>query len=295
VIEFAELSKETVKKVNVHRFYRLANIIHPLTELPTEETTAKIHFRLFWQAKTTLSQYLAEESMLPPSSKRAAAVLMAQISDCGLPDDISAFKGDAKVPRYEMYTVVQRAKEFEIVLANDLPGMDTYHVYQKGIYSTPALIDFAERALLDGLTEAAKNLISADVLRDFNQAGRCLAFELPTASGFHTMRSVEALLREYWTLVKRPPEGMRPPEMATCINELRAAGEDKKVMDILDHVRDLNRNPLMHPEAFLELNEALRLFDIAKSAISAMAERVEDIVSSKLAPTPAVVPTVEEE
>ncbi len=62
--------------------------------------------------------------------------------------------------------------------------------------------------------------------------------------------------------------------MAQCINELRASGEDEKLMDILDHVRDLHRNALMHPEVFLEMPEALRLFDISKSAISAVAERV---------------------
>jgi len=101
-----------------------------------------------------------------------------------------------------------------------------------------------------------------------------LAFELATAAGFHTMRAVEAVLRDYWTLVKKPALGTKPPEMAQCINELRASGEDVKLMDILDHVRDLHRNTLMHPQAFLQMTEALRLFDISKSVISAMAEHM---------------------
>jgi hypothetical protein len=33
----------------------------------------------------------------------------------------------------------------------------------------------------------------------------------------------------------------------------------------------------MHPEDFLDLNDALRLFDLAKSALSAMAQRISDL------------------
>jgi hypothetical protein len=152
--------------------------------------------------------------------------------------------------------------------------MDTYHVSTKGIYSTSALIDTAENALLDSLSAIAKTAVPNDVIRDLNQAGKCLAFELATASGFHTMRAVEGLLRKYWRIIKNPAAGTRDPEMAQCINELRAAGEDEKILSILDHIRHSHRNPLMHPEDFLELSEALRLFDIAKSALSAMSERV---------------------
>ena len=45
-------------------------------------------------------------------------------------------------------------------------------------------------------------------------------------------------------------------------------------MEVLDHIRDLHRNTVMHPEAFLTMTEAQRLFDIAKSAISAMGDRI---------------------
>lgn len=58
-------------------------------------------------------------------------------------------------------------------------------------------------------------------------------------------------------------------------------------MDILDHIRDLHRNTLMHPQAFLQMTEALRLFDIAKSAISAMAERMH-ILTIAVAPLASV-------
>ena len=65
--------------------------------------------------------------------------------------------------------------------------------------------------------------------------------------------------------------------MAKCIEQLRKKKEDPKLMDILDHIRDLHRNTTMHPEAFLDMKDALRLFDIAKSAISAMGDRINTL------------------
>jgi hypothetical protein len=40
---------------------------------------------------------------------------------------------------------------------------------------------------------------------------------------------------------------------------------------MLDRVRELNRNPMMHPEDNLGEDEALLLFDLCKAAIIAMA------------------------
>ena len=41
-----------------------------------------------------------------------------------------------------------------------------------------------------------------------------------------------------------------------------------------DQLRDLHRNPINHPEVFLEPSEALELFNISTSALSAMARDI---------------------
>jgi len=110
------------------------------------------------------------------------------------------------------------------------------------------------------------------------------------------MRSMEAVVGRYWEVVSHSAVGVRPPEMAQCIKELRAAGEDEKLMAILDHIRDLNRNTVMNRAAFLQLHEALLLFDISKSAISGIAERLEEMDSAaSIAPRllPSKPPRVE--
>lgn len=269
-----------MRKLNTYQFYRLAKAVEPVLNLREEDTTLADIFSVLYAASSALRPLVADRSILSPSSKRAAANLLRSINAVGIPEswkDLSSLDFKMQIDSFRVSSISGRARDFETVLANDLPGLDVYHVSAIGIYSTPALIEHAESALLEGLSEECQESISDTAKRDFNQAGRCLAFDLSTAAGFHVMRAVEAVLRDYWHQVLQPSPGTRAPDMAQCINELRKAGEDAKVLDVLDHIRDLHRNTLMHPDAFLEAAESLRLFDIAKSGISAMAERMNGL------------------
>ncbi|MBI2187166.1 MAG: hypothetical protein HYU37_08605 [Acidobacteria bacterium] len=120
---------------------------------------------------------------------------------------------------------------------------------------------------------------------------RCLAFEVPTAAAFHVMRATEGVLRKYHALTKGLPAGTKSPEWAQCINEIKAAGGNPKVTGILGHIRDLHRNPTMHPQECLSIQEALSLFDVAKSAIVAMAAEIillEKAAATVQAPIPGL-------
>jgi len=269
-----------MKKINTHQFFRLATSIHPVAGLAdaAEDTFLKDWFFVLWTAeRALLSSFFSAGSIYPETSRRAASSLIDSMRDVGVEADLAKVDFNTPIPAYKINDIIQKAKDLETVLANDLPGLDTYHVSKKSIYSTSALVDSAEDALLDSLPEVDRLSVPESVVHDLNQAGKCLAFELPTASGFHTMRAVEGLLRLYWTTVTKPGAAVRPPEMAQCVNELRKAGESNKIQAIVDHIRENHRNPLMHPEDFLDLNDALRLFDLAKSALSAMAQRISDL------------------
>ncbi len=260
-----------MKRLNVYQLYRLGMSLHPLSRVEEGATLQSWSWPLY-SAKTWL-QFLLNDQLVHLIVSRGPAWNLVQAINAVLPEDVSTFTAidpARKLTFLEAYNIKTGLESFETVFAAELPTIDTYEVSQKGIYSTADLIERAEHAL----DEACREVIPANAVTDFNQAGRSLAFELPTGAGFHSMRATEAVLREYWTLVIKPAPGAKPPEMAQCINELRAAGEDAKLMDILDHVRDLHRNALMHPEVFLTTPEALRLFDISKSAISAMSDRI---------------------
>jgi hypothetical protein len=159
--------------------------------------------------------------------------------------------------------------KFENDLQLDLTRAPIFFVKRKGIYETPPLINSAEYALVDDV----RREVSPEAKRDLNQAGRCLAFELATASGYHALRAVEKVSRDYLSAVTGKP--LEKANLKGVIDGLRGSGKaDVKTMAVLDQIRDLHRNPIDHPELFLELPEAMELFDICKSAISVMARQM---------------------
>jgi hypothetical protein len=64
---------------------------------------------------------------------------------------------------------------------------------------------------------------------------------------------------------------------------LKTGKANQKVVQVLDQIRDLHRNPLMHPQDFLTMKEAISLFDIAKSAIGSVAEEIAKLEAAKVA------------
>ena len=124
-------------------------------------------------------------------SAPAAAVLRGEIEAVLAvhQKDPEATLDDAQVTRFNAAWTT-----FENALALDLGRAPLFFVAQKGIFATPLLINEADKALADEVSQ----VVSAPAKRDLNHAGRCLAFGMNTASGYHALRAVEKVLREYY-------------------------------------------------------------------------------------------------
>ena len=74
------------------------------------------------------------------------------------------------------------------------------------------------------------------------------------------------------------------------IKALRNCGADQKVVVILEQIKDLHRNPVIHPEEKLTNEEALSLIGIMDSAVTAiitdMKKRKEKTSPSFALPVP---------
>ena len=180
---------------------------------------------------------------------------------------------------------------FEQALGLDLGRAPIYFVTPKGIFSTDALINYAQHAL----TEDVRPLVSDPARADFNQAGRCVAFGLNTAAGFHALRAVEKVLRDYYVeatgirFINNKP--LEESSMAAVINGIRHSKKgDDKVLATADQLRDLHRNPIDHPEIFLTPAEAIELFNICASAVSAMARDIDRLKKAKTPTPPTTTP-----
>jgi len=154
--------------------------------------------------------------------------------------------------------------EFEHAFAHQRYYLRVFGVEQLRAYMMPILVDGADEAFHPDALKA----LPEDIRRDIKEAGRALAFELPTAAGIHTIRAFEKVLRRFYKIATGEEAGHT--DIKTLLDKMKKqAKADEKTLAVLDQIRHLHRNPLAH-EVFLDTNEAVELFDIAKSAITAM-------------------------
>ena len=267
----------SLQKHNPYFFYQLSKALQHLSALPPKGGPVIELFEPLYNARTAVGQMLDQPGALPPSSRRLATTILKTIDDFAAERRGEQFAIlNKNVDSAQIARVKKTVSDFETVLANESADLEVFIVAAKGIYSTTSLIENAEESIRCTLSHDSQFRVPDQVYKDFNQAGRCLAFEVPTASGFHSARAVEAIVKVYWAAVTQKSV-LLAPMMNNCIDEMKKRNENPRVLELLNHVRELHRNTIMHPETFLTMNEALRLFDIAKSAISAVAERIEEL------------------
>ena len=263
-----------MKRLNVHQFYRLGSAIHPLSDATIKEGTkvGKVVMPLL-NARLVLKRHL---QFLPPLSRDAAEKLLRAIYSV-LPEKYEDFPTVEEQPLNwaQVYSITNGLREFETILAAELPTLTTYIIDQKAAYSTPDIVENAEIIF----TKEIRKSLGEAAIEDIRQAGRALAFDLFTAAGFHIVRATESVIRRYYAVVV----GSKPKkrDWGAYIVGLRGKGADDKIVAAIDQMRSLHRNPLLHPEDVLSEEDALGLFGIAQSAIIA----ILGDMTKRLAPT----------
>jgi hypothetical protein len=192
-------------------------------------------------------------------------------------DDVLNFKLSELLFDYRFSDVLIR---LESILAQELDAMPIWFVTKRRAYCVSDLIDNAE-VVFD---HDAILLLSPRTVLDIRQAGRSIAFEIPTAAGFHAVRATEAVARGYYEIVV----GIKPDEgtpLGPLINKLRIKRDalvtstaiDKEdllhiVIEMLARINNVYRKPITHPDMVLDLPGSMNVFDSAKTAIELMLE-----------------------
>jgi hypothetical protein len=250
-----------MRRINAYEIYTLAE---SLKEIEGFEATDKVFDRLLPLAMARIHlQDLLIGNPVPITITRQAALDLQNTINTWL-------SGEVLADQKSILGVIQVANlksslaTFNTVLNAELANLDTYWVEPKGIYSTNDLIESAENTF----SEKVRAKLTSETRLDINEAGRCLAFDLPTAAAFHIWRVAERELRAYYQTWLGKPAGKK--DWSKLLQELKDTPADPKVNGVLDHLWSLHRNPTMHPEDSLNLDDAVGLFGIANSAISAM-------------------------
>ncbi len=109
-------------------------------------------------------------------------------------------------------------------------------------------------------------------IKDVQESTKCIAFELPSAAAFHLHRANEATLAAYFDVVSGGAKPPRQKTMGAYLKRMRDLGVGHaKVLAALDQLRDLHRNPVMHPQDFLkDTDEAISLMGAIRAAMTEM-------------------------
>lgn len=179
---------------------------------------------------------------------------------------------DRKISFGELAAVNSHANQMISVMISELGVVPTYILTPKGSYDVNLLAENGERLFPEKLLQKVP-----DARPDTIEAGKALAFELPTACGFHAFRVLETVLKKYWDVVS---DGSGRPSLETIGTFARELQKnsygDCKVWETLQQIGKLHRNPLIHPEVMLTVEEAIGILGISCSVISMMLSTIPD-------------------
>ncbi len=163
--------------------------LHTLMLLPDEDTRLLDIAIKTQPARKALYEFVFQtvfRSDLAPVERPAAELLNGLDKYEG--DIVDMIADEKVVGGWEIRSLKDQYRVFENVLYASLRTSQIYYVSPKGGYSTLYL------------TEAGELLFSADLgkkvpgaVSDLREAAKCIAFELPTAAGFHLHRANEAV------------------------------------------------------------------------------------------------------
>lgn len=132
----------------------------------------------------------------------------------------------------------------------------------------------ASKLIADGSVAFPKNLRNKvpAAIPDAKEAMKCIVFELPTAAGFHLHRANESVLHKYYEAVAPGKEAPKTRNIGDYLKKLdEFSAGDKIVRAALRDLKDLHRNPLIHPETSLDdVDEAYALYCGVFAAMQAM-------------------------
>ena len=187
-----------MERVNVFAYFHTGAVLQEhFGKLEPDDNRAWFHLMMAkFQLGLILHDPVARE--LPLTQKRGKE--LASILDKKSDEIFDANTGDTKALKdNEVKSLKENYKRFEQLLAEELARAAVYAVHRKGIFDTSLLIDRADEVI----PETLRRRLEKDCVHDLKQAGRCVAFELPTATGFHLMRATESSMWAYWKHLKR--------------------------------------------------------------------------------------------
>lgn len=250
-----------MQRVSLEWFAQLGLDIRPLIKFDEKE---KFDFEVemeMWPALFKLQSLLNGEFHL---QLRASQPLIQSLIHSI--EKISNNDNKEEAFRYGKYAIKYAASQLLPVLYGELAIQNCYLIAPKRAYDIEFLIQDATKIFSNEVALELSPMEKYDVL----QAGRCLAFEIPTAALFHIFRAADSVLRRWFLEVSGENDGSKPRTWRVYIDILRKHNADDKILNTIEQIKNLYRNPVIHPETRVELQDALSFLGIAENLISSI-------------------------
>jgi len=262
-----------MQKFNVSNYYRLGMmvVVHHRT-FRAQENLMEVRVRALHDLKACFQLFLdgsvdTDWKATKECARKVLAVLEPRVGNS--PGELLCMPFEAG---YES-RVYNAIATFEATFTSEAADCNIFAVSKKGTHST---LDLMERAT-DNFSPDIQARLTPEMKFDLCEAGRCLALDCHTASGYHILRAVERLIIKYVEKVTGKSYGLKNRNWGAYISVLKAHNADASVIGYLGHIKDFYRNPIIHPEDTLDHNEAFSLFHASLSAITQLDAAIEAI------------------
>jgi hypothetical protein len=240
-------------------YFVVARFIMPARKLKTDMsddikmdfiTSARQGFDLF------LRNNLGE--ILPRSTEKANAVQFVEMW-------VHHYATGRRTTVGSIEALADAIDGFAVSFQDELDRIPMFTVTPKGNLDIRKLA----KKIGDGFPKSTTELLDGFVMNDINHSGKCLAFDLPTSSGFHILRAVETCAKAYVHAATGTLPPIKNRNWGEYIQQLKNAGAHSDVIDVL-RILKAKRNPLMHPYDNLDVDEAIALLCLCQAGIDAI-------------------------
>lgn len=180
-------------------------------------------------------------------------------------DELAKSESDHKLTNDEASKLTGIMNDVRNTLSAEADGNVAFIVTDKRIDVNKLLLDVP--ALM---APSVFNSLPGIAQYDFIEAGKCIAFELPTSAAFHMLRGTEAVLRHYYcSIVRRNRANLLWGPMVESLRKRRTP-PSAPLLDNLDNIRRSFRNPTQHPDKIYDIQEVQDLFGLCVDVINRM-------------------------
>jgi hypothetical protein len=265
-----------VKRVNLLEYFELAeSLTNAKRATSLDNSKGGNLYIALWQLPPKLRDFLQEDNGFN-ASKYAAAELAGTVdgwisTNVLQNEQFSSDLFDKDFSSWEYGSIPKKIDAFRSVFEAECHDVDVYSVGQIAIYKTQALVANGSHVI----PEEYRMEMSEEALKEFDDAGRCLAFDLPTACGFHALRGTELVMDGYLKSFGVTKNMKSWNDYIQTFQKLRESKDAKrkpseKVSAMLDRMRTLDRNPLMHPREVLDNVGANHVFSLSAITVVEM-------------------------